>query len=85
MVGYVSVVGRSGVRSPIWGISASRAWWSLNSVGIAVVMAGEVCRASVGSRSNQWSRGVFFGVYVGVRGSPRFWRCEFMMKSARGL
>ena len=85
MVGYVSVEGELGAGSPIWGISAKRAWWSLNSVGIAVVIAGGVCNASVGRRSSQWSRGVSVGVYVGVRGSPRCWSCEFVMKSARGL
>ena len=81
----MSVVGGSGGRSPIWGISAKRAWWSLNSVGMAVVVVGEAGRASSGSLSSQWSRGVFFGVYVGVSGSPRCWSCEFEMKSARGL
>ena len=85
MVGYVSVEGGSGARSPIWGISAKRAWVSLKSVGIAVVTAGDGCRASAGSRRSQWSRGVLVGVYVGVRGSPRCWSCELVMKSARGL
>ena len=85
MVGYVSLEGGSGARSPICGISARRAWWSLNSVGIVVVRAGGVWDASVGSRSSQWSRGVLVGVYVGVIGSPRCWSCEFVMKSARGL
>ena len=77
--------GGSGARFPIWGISARRAWWSLNSVGIVVVRAGGVWGAFVGSRSSQWSRGVSVGVYVGVRVSPRCWSCEFVMKSARGL
>ena len=85
VVGYVSVEGGPGARSLVWGISAKRAWWSLNSVGIAVVIAGGVCNASVGSCSSQWSRGVSVGVYVGVRGSPRCWSCEFVMKFARGL
>ena len=84
MVGYVSLGGGSGARSPICGISARRAWWSLNSVGIVVVIAGEVCSASVGSRRSQWSRGVLVGVYVGVRGSPRCWSRVFATKSARG-
>ena len=52
VVGYVSVVGGSGARSPIWGISARRALWSLNSVGIAVVIVGGGCCASVGMRSS---------------------------------
>ncbi len=38
VVGYVSVEGGLGAGSPIWGISAKRAWWSLNSVGLAVVI-----------------------------------------------
>ena len=66
MVGYVSVMGESGASSPIRGISTRRALWSLNSVGIAVVIVGGGCRVFVGIRSNQWSRGVLFGVYVGV-------------------
>ena len=85
VVGYVSVEGGLGVGSPIWGISAKRAWWSLNSVGIAVVIAGVVRSASAGSRSSQWSRGVLVGAYVGVRGSPRCLRLELVMKSAKGL
>ncbi len=40
MVGYVSALGGSGVSSPIWEISASRALWSLNFVDIAVVIVG---------------------------------------------
>ena len=85
VVGYVSVEGGLGEGSPIWGISAKRAWWSLKSVGIAVVIAGVVRSASAGSRSSQWSKGVLVGAYVGVRGSPRCWSCEYVMKSANGL
>ena len=85
VVGYVSVEGGLGVGSPIWGISAKRAWWSLNSVGIAVVIAGVVRSASAGSRSSQWSRGVLVGAYVGVRGSPRCLSLELVMKSAKEL
>ena len=66
MVGYVSDMGGSGARSPIWGISARRALWSLNSVGIAVVIVDSGCCVYVGIRSNQWSRGVLVGEYVGV-------------------
>ncbi len=85
VVGYVSAGGGLGARTPIWGISAMRALWSLNSVGIAVLIVGGGCCASFGNRSNQWSKGVLVGVYVGVRGSPRCWSCDFVMKSARGL
>ena len=58
-----------GARSPIWGIFARRVLWSLTSVGRAVVIVGDGCCASVGMRIIQRSRGVFVGVYVGVRGS----------------
>ncbi len=58
VVGYVSAMGGSGARSPIWGISARRALWSLDSVGIAVVIVGGGCCASVGMRIIQWPRGV---------------------------
>ena len=85
VVGYVSVEGGPGARSLVWGISANRAWWSLNSVGIAVVIAGVVRSASAGSRSSQWSRGVLVGAYVGVRGSPRCLSFEYVMKSVKGL
>ena len=55
--------------SPIWGISAGRALWSLSSVRIVVVV---VCGwgVSFGMRSSQWSIGELVGVYVGVSGSP---------------
>ena len=57
-MGYVSAMGEVGARSPIWGISARRALWSLKSMGIAVVRVGGSCCASVGMRINQWSRGM---------------------------
>ena len=85
MVGYVSAMGVSGARSPIWGIYARRALWSLNSVCCAVVEVGGSCCAIAGILMNQWSRGVLFGVYVGVRGSPKCFRCVFVRRSARGL
>ncbi len=66
VVGYVSAMGGSGDSSPIWGISARRALWSLNSVGIVVVIVGGGCCVSVGIRISQWSRGVLVGVYVDV-------------------
>ena len=66
VVGYVSAMWESGASSPIWGISTRRALWSLNSVGIAVVIMGGGCRVSVGIRSNKWPSGVLVGVYVGV-------------------
>ncbi len=85
MVGYVSTMGGAGVRCPIWGISTRRALWSLNSVGIAVVVVGGVFCAFVGMRINQWSRGVLFGVYVGVQEYPRCLSWVDVMRSARGL
>ena len=85
MAGCVSTMGVWGVRSPIWGISARRAMWSLNSVCIAVVgVAGGWC-ASDGMRINQWSRGVLFGVYVSVSESSKCLSCVSVMRAARGL
>ncbi len=85
VVGYVFLVGGSGAGSPNWGMSVRRAQWSLNSVGIAVVIAVDVSRASAGSLISQWSSGALVGVYVGVRGSPRCWSWVSVIKSARGL
>ena len=60
--GVVSIIGGAGTRSPIWGIYANRALWSLKSVGIAIVMVGGGCFASGGMRISQWSSDVFLGV-----------------------
>ena len=62
--GYASTMGGTGVRSPIWDISARRALLWLNSVGIAVVVVVGGCCASVGMRINQWSRGVLLCMWV---------------------
>ena len=85
VVGYVSTMGVWGMGSPIWGTSARRDLWSLNSVCIAVVVVGGGWRAAVGMRINQWSRGVLFEMYVGVCGSPKCLSCVSVMRSARGL
>ena len=85
VVGYVFVMGVWGAGSPIWGISARRGLWSLNSVCLAVVIVGDGCCASVGMRINQWPRGELLGVYVGVSGSPRCLSSASVMGSARGL
>ena len=85
VVGYVSAIGLCGVRSPIWGISAKRALWSLNFVCIAVVIVGGGCCAFDGVRSSQWSRSALLRMYVGVSGSPKCLSCVFVMRSARGL
>ena len=85
MVGYASATGGSGASYPIWGISASRALWSLYSVGIAVVIVGYGRCVSVGVRSSHWSRGVLVGEHVGVWGSPRCRSCVCVTKSAKVL
>ena len=73
-----------GLGSPSCGISRSRAWWSLKSVRmIVVIVAGGF--AFVGMRSNQWSSGELVGVKVGRRGSPKCVRDVLRRKSARGL
>ena len=81
----MSTLEGSGASYPIWGISTRRALWSLKSVDIAVVIVCGGCCVSVGMRSNQWSKGVLVGEYVGVWGSSRWWSCVCVMKSARGL
>ena len=81
----MSATGVAGVRCPNWGISAKRALWSLNSVGIAVAVVDGVYCAFVDMRISQWSRGAFFGIYVGVQGSPRCFSRVTVMISARGL
>ena len=85
VLGYVSAMGVCGARSSIWGISARRALWSLNSGCIAVVLVGGGCCASVDMRINQWSRGVLFRVYVSVSGSSKCVSCVSVMRFARGL
>jgi len=81
----VSTMGVWGVGSPIWGISARTALWSLYSVCIAVVVVVSGWRTSVGMRINQWSRGVIVGMYVGVSGSPKCVSCASVRSSARVL
>ena len=77
-------MGGLGARSPTWGLSARRALWSLNSVGVAVIVGGGCC-AYVVMRINQWSRCVLVGVYVGVKGSPKCLIWVSLRRSARGL
>ena len=84
VVGNCLVCEVCGLGSPSCGISRSRAWWSLKSVRmIVVVVAGGF--AFVGMRSNQWSSGELVGVKVGRRGSPKCVRDVLRRKSARGL
>ena len=70
--------------SPIWGMSAKRALWSLYSVRSVVVA---VCDwgVSFGMRSSQWSIGELVGVYVGVSGSPTGVSFVSVRRSARDL
>ena len=69
VVGNCLVCEVCGLGSPIWGISRSRAWWSLKSVRMIVVVV-EGRFAVEGMRSSQWSSGELVGVKVGRWGSP---------------
>jgi len=53
VVGYVSTAGGWEVGSPMWGISARRALWSLYSVRSVVVVEGGSWGASFGMRISQ--------------------------------
>ena len=69
MVGYVSPERDWEGGSPICGISARRALWSLYFVCIVVVVVGAWC-AYVGIHISQWSSGEIVWVKVKVSGSP---------------
>ena len=83
-MGYVSTKGGWGLGSPIWGISAKRALWSLYSICSVVVM---VCGwgVSFGMRSSQWYIGELVGIYVGVSVSPTGVSIVSARRSARDL
>ena len=49
--GYVSLMGGAGTRSPIWGISANRALWSLKSVAVVLLV---VCALAGGRAVCFW-------------------------------
>ena len=83
MVGYASTEGACGLGSPIWGISARRALWSLYSVRKVVVVVGRV--TSVGMRRTQWSSAELVGVKVGMSVSPKCVRDMYVRRSARRL
>ena len=85
VVGYVSTLEVWGVGSPIWGMSARRALWSLYSVLNVVLVVGSGWRASFGMSISQWSRGVLVGVYVGASGSSTCVRCVSVRRFARDL
>ena len=61
--------------SPICGIEAMRAQWSLWVVGIVVMVVSAYMWAVVGGRRrSQWSSGVLDGRKVGVLGFPMWIR-----------
>ncbi len=69
--------------SPICGISAKRALWSLYYVCIVVVEVG-AWWDFVGIRMSQWSSGELVGVMVGVSGSPTWVSSVWVRKSDKG-
>ncbi len=86
MVGIGGVLGEVCVRlSPICGIEAMRAQWSLLFVGIGVMVVSTwFWLAMGGRRRSQWSSGVLDGRKVGVFGSPMCAREVVLQNSARG-
>jgi len=84
VVRYGSTEGGWKLGSPIWGISARRALWSLYFVrSVFVVVFG--WGVSFGMRSSQWSIGDVVGVYIGVSGSPTGVITVSVRRSARYL
>ena len=81
MVGIWLFVGLGWVGlSPICGIVAVRAQWSLWLVAVDVmVVSMSLCCAVFGRRNSHWSKGVLDGIYVGVIGSP-MWRREVLLQ-----
>ena len=66
------MLGQGGeLSSPIFGMCAVSALWSLYFVSVAVVVARSQWECSRGGRRmSQWSSGEAVGVMVGVCGSP---------------
>ena len=85
MVGIgVLVVSVWGGVSPICGIEAMRAQWSLCVVGIVVMVVSAYMWVAVGGRRrSQWSSGVLDGRKVGVLGSPMWVRDVLLQNSSR--
>ena len=83
-MGCGSTKGRWRLGSPIWGISARRALWSLYSVR-SVVVVDFGWGISFGIRSSQWSIGELVGVYVGVSVSPMGVSIVYVKRPARDL
>ncbi len=84
VLGYLSPEGEWVGGSPICGISARRALWSLYSLCIVVVVVDDWCD-SVGIRMSQWSSGELVWVRVGMSGSPTWMRSVWVRKSDKGL
>ena len=87
MVGIgVLVVSVWGGVSPICGIEAMRAQWSLCVVGIVVIVVSAYMWVAVGGRRrSQWSSGVLDGRKVGVLGSPMWMREVLLQNSSSGV
>ena len=87
MVGIGFVVG--GVWdgfSPICGIVAVRAQWSLWFVFLVVMLVSRCMWLAVGGRRrSQWSSGVLDGRKVGVFGSPMWVRDVLLQNSSSGV
>ncbi len=72
--------------SPICGIEAMRAQWSLWVVGIVVIVVSAYMWVAVGGRRrSQWSSGVLDGRKVGVLGSPMWVRDVLLQNSSSGV
>ena len=75
-----------GGESPICGIEAMRAQWSLWVVGsVVMVVSAYVWMAVGGRRRSQWSSGVLDGRKVGVFGSPMWVRDVLLQNSSSGV
>ena len=80
------VVSVWGGVSPICGIEAMRAQWSLLFVGIGVMVVSTWFWLAVGGRRrSQWSSGVLDGRKVGVFGSPMWVRDVLLQNSSSGV
>ena len=87
VVGIGVIVGTVwGGVSPICGIEAMRAQWSLWMVVIVVMVVSAYMWVVVGGRRrSQWSSGVLDGRKVGVLGSPMWIREVVLQNSSSGV